>query len=295
MKVGRKFWVVALTLVIAGLMVGCSDISREKKITIGATSWDESVAVSNLTKVLLEDELGYDRVELKTLDTASLFESVSSGDLDAFQAVRLPNHQRYLSSAQDEVELLDPWFQGTPRIGIAVPRYMNVTSIPQLNQTGAEEIIGIEPDVAVSKKIPDEVIPTYNLKQEYTEWSAPAMLYEVGKRLSSREQFAFVAWSPHWMNQRYDFVYLDDPENALGELNEPSSITTIVGKYFWNDEPVAYALIKTMTLTEERVDSLEEAINTAGDPLEGARQWARDNRDVVQPWIYSAKEAGQPF
>ena len=130
MKVGRKFWVVALTLVIAGLVVGCSDISREKKITIGATSWDESVAVSNLTKVLLEDELGYDRVELKTLDTASLFESVSSGDLDVFQAVRLPNHQRYLSSAQDEVELLDPWFQGTPRIGIAVPRYMNITSIP---------------------------------------------------------------------------------------------------------------------------------------------------------------------
>ena len=295
MKVGRKFWVVALTLVIAGLVVGCSDISLEKKITIGATSWDESVAVSNLTKVLLEDELGYDRVELKTLDTASLFESVSSGDLDAFQAVRLPNHQRYLSSAQDEVELLDPWFQGTPRIGIAVPRYMNITSIPQLNQTSAEEIIGIEPDVAVSKKIPDEIIPTYNLKQEYTEWSAPAMLYEVGKRLSNREQFAFVAWSPHWMNQRYDFVYLDDPENSLGELNDPSSITTIVGKYFWNDEPVAYALIKTMTLTEERVDSLEEAINSAGDPLEGARHWARDNRDVVQPWIYSAEEAGQPF
>jgi glycine betaine/proline transport system substrate-binding protein len=121
------------------------------------------------------------------------------------------------------------------------------------------------------------------------------MLYEVGKRLSNREQFAFVAWSPHWMNQRYDFVYLDDPENALGELNDPSSITTIVGKYFWNDEPVAYALIKTITLTEERVDSLEEAINTAGDPLEGARQWARDNREVVQPWIYNAKEAGQPF
>ena len=295
MKVHRKFLAVILILLVPALAVGCAKVTSERKLTLGAASWDESIAVSNLTKVLLEDELGYDRVELKTLDTASLFESVSGGDLDAFQAVRLPNHQRYLSSAQDEVELLDPWFQGTPRIGIAVPRYMNITSIPQLNQSGAEEIIGIEPDVKVSKIIPDEVIPTYNLKQGYTEWSAPAMLYEVGKRLSNKEQFAFIAWSPHWMNQRYDFVYLDDPENALGELNDPSSITTIVGKYLWNDEPVAYALMKTMTLTEEQIDSLEEAINTTGDPLEGARDWARDNRDVVQPWIYSAKQAGQPF
>src|SRR5919199_1853843 len=295
MKAGRKFWAVALALVIAVLVVGCAHISPEKKIAIGATNWDESIAVSNLTKVLLEDELGYDRVELKTLDTASLFESVSGGDLDAFQAVRLPNHQRYLSSAQDEVELLGPWFQGAPRVGIAVPSYMNIRSIPQLNQTGAEEIIGIEPDVAVSKRISDEVIPTYHLKQGYTEFSAPAMLYEIGKRINDREDFAFIAWSPHWMNQRYNFVYLDDPENALGELNEPSTITTVVRKHLSDDDPVAYALIKALALTEEQVDGLEEAINAAGDSVVGAETWMNNNRSVVRPWIDTAKQAQQQF
>jgi glycine betaine/proline transport system substrate-binding protein len=170
---------------------------------------------------------------------------------------------------------------------------MGSTSIPQLKRTDATEIIGIEPEATISKRIPQEVIPTYNLEQEYGEWSAPAMLDEVGKRISDKEKFAFIAWSPHWMNQRYDFVYLDDPENTLGELNDPSKITTVVRKYLPNDNPVAYTLMKTMTLTEEQVGDLEEAINTAGDPLQGARQWARDNRDVVQPWIDTAWQAQQ--
>ncbi len=121
----------------------------------------------------------------------------------------------------------------------------------------------------------------------------PLLLYEVGKRISNRETFAFIAWSPHWMNQRYDLVYLDDPQDALGELNEPSSITTAVRKQLPNDEPVAYAFMKALTLTEEQVNDLEGAINAAGDPLSGARTWASNNRDVVQPWIDAAKQARQ--
>ncbi|HKZ26718.1 MAG TPA: glycine betaine ABC transporter substrate-binding protein [Rubrobacteraceae bacterium] len=282
---------VILPLVMATLVAGCAGGSLEKELTIGTTSWDESVAISNLTKALLEDELGYDSVELTTLDVASLFESVGSGDVDAFQAVRIPDHQEHLSPAQDEVELLDPWLQDTPRIGVAAPSYMNITSIPQLNQTGATEIVGIEPEAELSKRIPDEVIPTYHLEQEYGEWSAPAMLYEVGKRISNGEEFAFIAWSPHWMNQRYDFVYLDDPENALGELNEPSRMTTVVRKNLPYDDPVAYTLVEALALSEEQVGDLEEAINATGDPLLGARTWAENNHDVVKPWIEAAKQA----
>ena len=279
-----------LSLMMATLVAGCAGGSLEKELTIGATSWDESVAISNLTKALLEDELGYDSVELKTLDVASLFEGVGSGEVDAFQAVRIPDQQEHLSPAQDEVELLDPWLQDTTRVGVAAPSYMNITSIPQLNQTGATEIVGIEPEAELSKRIPDEVIPTYHLEQEYGEWSASAMLYEVGKRISNGEEFAFIAWSPHWMNQRYDFVYLDDPENALGELKEPSRMTTVVRKNL-PDDPVAYALVEALDLSEEQVGDLEEAINATGDPLLGSRTWAENNHDVVKPWIEAAKQA----
>ena len=119
------------------------------------------------------------------------------------------------------------------------------------------------------------------------------MLYEVGKRISNKEEFAFIAWSPHWMNQRYNFVYLADPENALGELNDPSSITTAVRKHLSEEDPVAYALMKALTLDEKQFDALEEAINAAGDPLKGAESWAKNNQEVVQHWIDTAKQVQQ--
>jgi glycine betaine/proline transport system substrate-binding protein len=311
MKAGsRKPWAILLTLVIGILAAGCADLeknltenkeleenqepTKNKELVIGDIGWDESVAVSNLTKALLEDELGYDSVELKTLGVASLFERVGSGELDAFQDVWIPNHQEHLSRVQNNVELLDPWYRDTTRVGIAVPSYMNISSIPQLNLTAVEEIGGIKPEAAISKRISEVVIPTYHLKQEYSAWDAPAaMLFEVNKRIRNGEAFAFVAWSPHWMNEEYDLVYLDDPEEALGELDEPSRITTVVRGGFANDEPVAYAFMRALSLTEEQVNDLEGAINSAGDPLLGVRTWAENNRDVVQPWIDAAKQAPQ--
>src|SRR5215210_512589 len=56
-------WLLAVLLVLAVgvLAAGCSGLGSEgKEITLGYIGWDESVAVSTLTKVLLEEELGYE-------------------------------------------------------------------------------------------------------------------------------------------------------------------------------------------------------------------------------------------
>jgi|SRR5215210_2197616 glycine betaine/proline transport system substrate-binding protein len=290
MKGGRKLWKAIFALIACVLVGGCAG-PENKQLILGDRGWDEGVAISNLTKALLEDELGYDRVELKTLDAEPLFEGVRDDGLAAFQDVWMPNDQEYLSSVQDDVEVFDPWFQDATRFGIAAPSYMNITSIPQLNQTGATEIVGIEPEAAISRRVPDEVVPTYHLQQEYVEWSTPAMLFDLGERIRKKEEFAFIAWSPHWMNQRYDFRYLEDPKDALGPVNDAAECTTIVNENLREKDPVAYAFMETLKLTEEQINDLESVINEEGDPLEGSRIWARDNRDVVQPWIDVASNA----
>ena len=293
MKTSRQLLAIILVLVVGVLVTGCGGSSQNKELRVGNIGWDENVAVSNLTKVLLEDDLGYDNVELKTLDVGDLFRGVGSGDLDAFQDVWLPNHKDYLGEVQDNVEQLDPWFQGTTRFGIAAPTYMDITSIDQLNGTDAEDILGIEPGAVIMEKIPDEVIPAYGLKQDLVESSTAGMLSEVKNRYNNKEDFAFVAWSPHWMNQRYEFSYLDDPKDALGELKDPAQLSTIVNKGLNDKDPVAYAFLKAMRLDEEQVNDLEDVINDAGDPLKGARQWTQDNRDVVEPWLEAARNAQQ--
>ena len=293
MKTSRQLLAIILVLVVGVLVTGCGGSSENKELRVGNIGWDENVAVSNLTKVLLEDELGYDNVELKTLDVGDLFRGVGSGDLDAFQDVWLPNHKDYLGEVQDNVEQLDPWFQGTTRFGIAAPTYMDIASIDQLNSTDAQDILGIEPGAVIMEKIPDDVIPAYGLKQDLVESSTAGMLSEVKNRYDNKEDFAFVAWSPHWMNQRYEFSYLDDPKDGLGELKDPAQISTIVNKGLNDKDPVAYAFLKAMRLDEEQVNDLEGVINDAGDPLKGARQWTQDNRDVVEPWLEAARNAQQ--
>lgn len=53
---------------------GTAASSGGKTLTIGNIGWDENVAVSTLTKVLLEEDLGYEEVKLQTLDVGVLFQ-----------------------------------------------------------------------------------------------------------------------------------------------------------------------------------------------------------------------------
>src|ERR687893_1236581 len=122
MKVGlrkmvKRSRVLVLAVAIAVFVaVGCgggggSAESQNKTLTLGDIGWTESVAVSNLTKVVLEEDLGYQEVELKTLDVGLLFEGVARGDLHAFQDMWLPNHRELLAEVEDDVEQLDPWYE----------------------------------------------------------------------------------------------------------------------------------------------------------------------------------------
>ena len=132
------------------------------------------------------------------------------------------------------------------------------------------------------------------LKQKLVEAPTEGMLAEVEILYTNKEDFAFLAWSPHWMNQRFDFRYLEDPKDALGATNDPAEISTIVNKNLRDYDPVAYAFLNALKLTEEQINDLEAVINEEEDPLEGARRWARDNREVVQPWIDAASNAQEP-
>ena len=54
-------------------LTGCGGLGHNKGLLLANIGWDENVAVSNLTKVLLEDELGYETVEIRTQAESGLF------------------------------------------------------------------------------------------------------------------------------------------------------------------------------------------------------------------------------
>ena len=283
--------ILALVLGVLAL-TGCGSLGQNKALVLANIGWDENVAVSNLTKVLLEDDLGYTRVDIDTSeDLDATYRRVASGELDAFQDVWLPNQQALLDQVAEEVEHLDPWFLGETKQGMAVPAYMDVRSIDQLNGTDTQLIYGIEDSSVMMHKVGGRVIPAYGLKQQLVEAPTAGMLDQVGRLYATREHFVFLAWSPHWMNQRYDIRYLEDPKDAQGTTNDPAKCSTIVRGDLREEDPEAYALIKVLKLTEEQIEGLETTINKQDDPLAGARRWVSKNREVVRPWIAAARNA----
>jgi len=286
--------VAAILALVLGVLAltGCGSLGQNKALVLANIGWDENVAVSNLTKVLLEDDLGYTRVDIDTSeDLDATYRRVASGELDAFQDVWLPNQQALLDQVAEEVEHLDPWFLGETKQGMAVPAYMDVRSIDQLNGTDTQLIYGIEDSSVMMHKVGGRVIPAYGLKQQLVEAPTAGMLDQVGRLYATREHFVFLAWSPHWMNQRYDIRYLEDPKDAQGTTNDPAKCSTIVRGDLREEDPEAYALIKVLKLTEEQIEGLETTINKQDDPLAGARRWVSKNREVVRPWIAAARNA----
>jgi glycine betaine/proline transport system substrate-binding protein len=286
-----KLVAAILALVLGALaLTGCGGLGQNSGLLLANIGWDENVAVSNLTKVLLEDELGYESVEIRTNDDLdSTYRDVASGELDAFQDVWLPNQEALLDQVAEDVEHLDPWFLGETKQGMAVPAYMDVKSIPQLNSTDAKFILGIEPTSVMLQEVGQEVIPAYGLDQELVTAPTAGMLAEVERLYTFREEFVFLAWSPHWMNQRFDIRYLEDPKDAMGPTNDPAECSTIVRGGLREADPVAYAFIDALQLTEKQINDLEYTINKEEDPLAGARRWVSENREVVRLWLEAAR------
>jgi glycine betaine/proline transport system substrate-binding protein len=301
--VRRGFRVVLAGLVLGALCAlpaGCG-LGGAGQITLGYLGWDENVANSTLVKVLLEDNFGYENVELRLADrgVGEAFRFVAEDEADVFMDAWMPNHRRYVDEHRGEMDLYrKPWYDGATEFGIAVPHYMEgIETIADLRSAEPGMITGIEPGAVLMPKITNSAVPKYDLDFSVVEAPTPAMLVELREAYSVEEPFVFVAWSPHWMNQEYDFRYLEDPKNALGTADDPQTLHTVARKGFAEDEPIAHALISAMRLNETQVGSMEIFINQAveggEEPEAGVRAWLEEseNRTAVEPWLEAARRA----
>jgi len=282
-----------LLLAVGAMGVGCG-FGGGGGLTLGYLDWNENVANATLTKVLLEEDLGYASVELKLADRVGLvYEDLIDGETDTFQDAWMPNHKQYVDEGEGRIEALKaPWYVGRTKYGIAVPDYMKgVDSISDLDSSGTGMITGIEPGPVLIERIASDVILRYDLRSNLVEASTPAMLAELKQAYGMQEPIVFLAWSPHWRNREYDFHYLSDPKNAMGPVDAPQSIHAVARKGLADDDPAAYALIKAMRLDADQVASLEISINNAGNPETGVRRWLKEkkNRELVRPWVEAAK------
>jgi glycine betaine/proline transport system substrate-binding protein len=155
----------------------------------------------------------------------------------------------------------------------------------RFEEGGQPTIYGIEPGNDGNDVVLDAIENnTYNLGNwALVESSVNGMLGEVDRRTEDGEWVAFIGWEPHWMNNRYDMVLLDDPQNIWGN---PSHVETLVNVDFPERYPELMRFFEQMVVNGDiQADLIDRVDNSGKEPEAIALDWLRENPDVTDQWL----------
>lgn len=257
-----------------------------KEITIGYIPWDEDIAVSYLWKSLLEEK-GY-KVTLQQADVAPVFSGVAKGDIDLFLDAWMPStHSTFMDQYGDDIAVLGTWYDQADS-GLAVPDYMDVQSLEDLNNYKEElggKIVGIEPGAGLMRLTRENAIPDYGLDSwTLVESSTPAMLAELEKAVSSQKPIVVTLWRPHWAFEEYNLRYLEDPENSMNPQGA-EKLQAIGPKDFADKFPEVAKWMESFKMDLKQLAELESSINNSKDETEGVEAWLSKNESVKDAWL----------
>lgn len=265
---------------------GQAQDSNNKQIRIALNNWAENIAVSNMWKVILEEK-GY-TVELTEADKAIVYTGVAQGDQDLGLEVWLPStDEPFWNKYKDNLEQLGPWYEGTG-LGLAVPEYVDINSIEELNDhkdkfivDGKPSIIGIDAGASLMR-MTEEAIVEYGLDYKLIDGSEPAMMASLKRAYDKNEPVLVTLWNPHWAFADYELKYLNDPKNVYGD---EENIYIMATKGFSEQNPEVARWLNNWQMDDQTLGSLMGTINDAENAYEGAKTWIENNRDIVDGWL----------
>ncbi|SDJ88756.1 glycine betaine ABC transporter substrate-binding protein [Sediminibacillus albus] len=124
-----KTWIEENSDMVDEWTKGTEEVDGQE-IELVYVEWDSEVASTNVIAEVLRNQ-GFD-VTITPLDNAVMWQSVASGDADGMVAAWLPaTHADAYGEYKDQVEDLGANLEGA-KIGLVVPKYMDVDSIEDL-------------------------------------------------------------------------------------------------------------------------------------------------------------------
>lgn len=274
-----------LLLMLSAVIMGCARTpSQTKTVKLGYVNWAEGIAMTNLVAAVLEDKMGYD-VELTLADVAPIFTSLASGNTDVFLDTWLPvTHKDYMEKYGDDLDDLGYNYEKA-LIGLVVPAYVDINSIEELNANKAAfegKIIGIDSGAGIMSTT-EKAIQEYGLDYELLNGSGPTMTAALKKAIDANEAIVVTGWAPHWKFARWDLKVLEDPKNIYGESE---NIHTVTRKGLSEDMPEVVAFLNNFKMNDAELGDLMGVIEDSDeDPLDVAREWAKDHEDLINSWL----------
>jgi len=282
---------IIILIFAAGLVLaaGCTgtpeDTQEPKEITIGYTAWTSEIASSSVLEIVYE-KAGY-KVNKVMADPGMLYQALADGDVDIDPGAWLPTyHQHYLDKYQGKIELVGKNLEGIS-VGLAVPAYVEIDSIDQLNsvkeKTGGR-IVSLEAGSSMTQ-FTQKAIDEYGLDYEVLASSETAMLSELKRSLNKNEWIVFTGWRPHWAFMRWDLKMLKDPKEVFGTEEFIGSVARTSLK---EDDPEAYGIFERFSWSKEDIESVMEDRESGTPEKEAAQKWVDNNPEKVNIWLGQA-------
>lgn len=279
--------IILIALILGGLIPGIQQKKEAEKkanmetIKLAAIPWDSERASTEVLKQVLEKE-GFN-VEVTTLDVAVVWESISNGDVDASSTAWLPVTQKdFAKKHEGQYVDMGPNLEHA-RIGLVVPDYMPVKSIEDLRDEAGKEILAIEPGSGTALSA-ERTQKTYPNLSDWTIKNAAtgAVMTRLGQAIDNNEEIVITGWIPHWIFNKYDVHFLDDPKGTMGT---EEGVNTICRKGFKKDHPRAYEIIDRFYWTPEDMGSVMLDMDKGMSLHDAAAKWIKNHPKEVAEWV----------
>ena len=262
-----------------------SEARDKEPVELVYVDWASELASAHVVKTVIEERL--DRsCKLLPVTLIAMWEAIAIGDKDGMVAGWLPSLQsRFLEKHRSQVVDLGPNLEGT-KIGLVVPEYVSIDSIGELKEhreSFNHKIIGIDPHAGIMETT-EEAMEAYGLSNySLVSGSGPTMTTALGNAIEEDRWIVVTGWTPHWKFAEWDLKYLEDPKKVYGDAER---IHTVVREGLKKDMPEVYAFLDAFYWKPEH---MQKVMLMATDPEtsyeEAARQWVRENEELVDGWL----------
>lgn len=281
----RQYFISTLILLLSVLLMAAPGTAADsKEVTLAYVAWSDAIASSNVARAVLEEKMGY-TVTLSQVTASKMWANTASGKADGFVTAWLPvTHKAYYEQYKDQLVDLGP-ICGGAKIGLVVPQYVTIGTIPELNDHAEKfnrKIVGIDPEAGIMAKT-KKAIQEYSLdKIELEEGLGVTMTGKLGHAIARDQWIVVTGWTPHWKFNQWKLKYLDDPKGVYGGEEH---INAVVRQGLKADMPEVYRFLDNFNWELRHIEQVMAWNQDNQEPYKNAKRFLKQYPKLVESWL----------
>ncbi|MBK5009846.1 glycine betaine ABC transporter substrate-binding protein [Pseudomonas sp. S60] len=255
--------------------------AEDNVIQMGTLSWEDLTPITGITKKVLEDS-GYTVKVTSFSEWGVAYAALSKGDIQILASQIDYVAQDYWNRNKNRLEKLSPVSHGLYQ-GIAVPKYVPIDSLEQLNDQAdkfSNKIIGIEPGSGLMSDAA-KAVTEYGIRLNLLEGSSAAMTAALKSAIDRKEWVAVTIWEPSWMSQKYDLKFLKDPK---GVFPPPQGYYWIGQKGFAEKNPHAREVLAGVYVPLSDITAINGEVKDGKTMDQAVADWTSRNAELIRRW-----------